>query len=528
MRKFFVFSTSISLIFGSLIGQEEGCIAPFLPAEPVALAPVDVVSSTLSNQWEIQIFEEEINRRGGIAQRTSGFFNPLFDSRYRKEWLNNLQVLGRKTTDDGRRTELELFLQKAFRSGTVVEGGMVIEKEFNPLFALTAPWKRINRTQLYFTIDQPLLRRFLYSPETVAEQVAYLEWRAVKYDFVQAVANNVRNSVSFYWDLVAAKKIWDARKDSVKRLEKLSRAVERLIKKEQVAESEIFQQYAEIEREKRRRTQAAQDVFTTLNQVLFAMGQPAYPTSKILPELTLAEFPDVQGEEIPYESITAIALQNRWDLLAATLRIKERSLELRSARNALLPNLDVRGGGAMLNSTVGEDARPLFGSLESNLPQTNWFAELRFSVPIFRDDAKGAVRQFRAEKWQAFLNEEELSQQIQTELSTALRNQYSLRKQLEEAGEAVRWYETTLNAELRRLKEGYSTLFVVIDFQNRLTQATIEQILTQREYAQNLVDLLFLTGLLARPGECFDKVWVSDDLSLNPVLNLLQSRGDDA
>ena len=97
---------------------------------------------------------------------------------------------------------------------------------------------------------------------------------------------------------------------------------------------------------------------------------------------------------------------------------------------------------------------------------------------------------------QAFLEENQLWSTIYSDIATALREQIELVDELYYANKAAEWYEIALRDEILRTKAGHSSLFFVIDFENRFRRTLIERVNVQRQYAQNIARLLFLTGTL--------------------------------
>ncbi len=114
--------------------------------------------------------------------------------------------------------------------------------------------------------------------------------------------------------------------------------------------------------------------------------------------------------------------------------------------------------------------------------------------------------QRQAELTQSILSESQLNESIRTEIANALRNQLELIDELYFAGQAVDWYSTALSDEIARLKQGYSSLFIVIDYEKSLRQTTIEKVLVESNYAENIVELLFQTGTLVNYDKCTDGV----------------------
>ena len=99
-------------------------------------------------------------------------------------------------------------------------------------------------------------------------------------------------------------------------------------------------------------------------------------------------------------------------------------------------------------------------------------------------------------------------------MATALQNHYALLEQMRHADESAKWYKTALEDETKRLKEGYSTLFIVIDYENNLSSSMAERVLVYRAFSQNIADLLYLTGRLVTPYDRCDRVMIANVRSM--------------
>ena len=481
---------------------------------PLEIDLADVVRSTLENQWNIHLAEEDVEQQCGIYQSTHGVFNSTLESRLDQTWRHQLQARGVKTTKDGYLTSFDLAVTKLDPLGTETSFGTAIDRDKNEVTLF--PFKRENIFTLFFTIDQPLLRRFIYNDERANEIISCMELKALKWELIQTIAAQVRESVQRYWDLAFAKELLGIREESMKRREDIAISTQSLIEGGQMASSELNQQYAEIFVRKRQEENAEQGVYAAYNNLIFAMGgdveEHKLPRDCQVPELVLEKFPelDKRKKNCQGEHLFELASKNRGDLIAAKWRIESSHVLLKTASNSLLPEVNLTGRVDVRNHSVNTKAKSFLGATWRRRPQSDWTAGVTFSYPLCNDEAKGDYRRRLAENTQAYIEEDQLFANIQTDIATALRNHFSLVDQLHFANESVKWFERTLEDEKRRLKEGYSTLFVVLDFEDRLSDAMIDRLSVYTAYAQNLVDLLFFTGTLVQPDEELKKMYLAD------------------
>lgn len=477
---------------------------------PITLSLSEAVTSTLQNQWNVKIAERGVDKQCGLAMAARGPFDPKFGGGYKTSWLLDTQVFGFKTGDNGAIDSASVFVEKLTRLGTRIALDAGVQKEHNPSFLFGNPFNRTNQTTVTFLLEQPLLRRFKYNQDSINEIVNDIEYEALQNELIQTMATNVRSTLFQYWDLVASEKVVNINKNAEKILEALASATERLVAGGRVAASELNEQFAELARNNKDIIAAQQGVFSSFNSLLFEMGINRCQFPLELPELKLEEFPAFIAEKCDWslDHLFCLALQNRGDLLAAQNRIEETQWELRLASQNIYPNLDLRVGYDFFNSQINRRSKPFFSSTESHLAQRNYTVEVNLSVPLTNIEAWGEKKRRVEEEAQAYLAENRLQENILSEVTTTFRAQIELLDQIYYAQKSVEWYEKALKDELSRYKEGYGSLFIVIDFENRLRLTLVEQVRIQSEWAKNIVDLLFLTGALVQKDPCSSEIRV--------------------
>lgn len=489
---------------------------------PQSIRLSEVVTYTLFNQWDIKVSIEEVNRQKGILQIASGAFDYTLDGFERKGWKKNVQMVGYKSDKSGHIEATGLSLEHTARIGTTFSLKAENVREFNPIFLVNSiPYNRINNYVVSFVIDQPLLKNFVYNPKFTNERIRRLNVASARYAMVQTVSAQIRDVVGAYWDLVGAQKVYIIERDKKKRLIDLAKKSLLLIRGGQLNTTELDQQYAEIYRQDRIIILVQQSVYAALNQLLFLMGGVEGCPPIDVPKLMLEEYPDFHNAfgELQTCRLVDLAIKNRPDLTAQNLKTWGTWVQLESAKHNLLPSLNVKVEGNVHNFALNRKAKPFFGAADSRLPERDLSVEVNFSVPLYNDEFIGDLRRSRAENWQSNFNEAKLIEDIKYSVATTVRNHYSLIEQLKAAAEAVRWYKITLKDERRKLLEGFSTIFIVVDFENRLSAAMSDEVRTYNEYAKNLVNLLYLTGTLVEYNCPINQVSLSNMTNINHLFN---------
>lgn len=495
---------------------------PPQPLPPQAKIPLSIViGEVLKNQWDILIAGEDIRRQAGVVQNAAGPFDTRLDSDATHVRMFNVQLDGLKLDKNGYTDTANMSLTKKSRIGTQTTVGARFYKTYNPILLFTniPPTRRLSTFDLFFIIDQPLLRGFINNQDYIHEKVTKVEFRAVTFDFVQTVSNQIRDVMQTYWNLVAQGKLIEIRMKSQEQLKELVRYTKRLIEAGEFAATETFQQYAEIERELTQELAVQTDLNTTYQQLLYEMGRRD-PRAKAPENLLLDNFPQVIATEklYPLQDLLEIAWKNRADLMSAQLRAEETFLLLKEANNEVLPHLNLRGRADVLNSEVDPHVPNLFSASSSRNPEIDLAVTIEFSYPLCNNAALGNQRAVSAESRQAILTQEKLTETIRRNLTAVYQNHRTLIRELMAARNSVKWFQDNLNAEIKRLREGYSTIFIVIDFQRRLNDALSREVDVYRQYAQNFVELLYNTGTLVSYDECERVACIADFNDLNVVM----------
>lgn len=480
------------------------------PCPTYSLNAKEVVFSSLDYQWRIQVTEREVDRREGIVQASKGPFDPRVGGGYTHQWLHDTQTFGFKSGKDGNLDSLQVFLEKLTRLGTRFSLNGEITRELNPSLSFDNSFIRTNATTLTFFVDQPLLKRFRYNEESVNEAVNQLELDAVRNELTQTMAENVRDAMRLYWDLAAAQKVVTINENAQNILLALASATDKLVQGERVAASELNEQFAELARNNRELVASQQVVYTLFNSLLFKMGMRRDCFEIELPTLELDEFPPFSVDKSLWDldHLICMAMHNRGDLIAAQFRVQEGDMRLRLANQDIYPELNIRFGYDLFNSQINQKARPFFSSTETHKAQNDYTVAVNFSYPLFNNLARGEKRRREEEKIQLGLEEDFLSEDIRQLIASAFRNHMELIDQVHFQKKSVTWYEKALRDEILRFKEGYGSLFIIIDFENRLRLTLVEEARLLADWAKNLVELLFLTGALIERNPCTDEMQI--------------------
>jgi outer membrane protein TolC len=231
-----------------------------------------------------------------------------------------------------------------------------------------------------------------------------------------------------------------------------------------------------------------------LKAILYPGTQPRTWDAEIAPTTPLPEPPDAALDLIPrWGSAWVVAQESRSELRQQRLQIESREVELVRAASDRRPSLDL-----LLSSRSrgfdGDSADAFDKAIGWDFPQNT--AALTFSVPIGNRTARNALERARADLRAARLSYDQLESQIIAEVRTAIRQVTYSVQAVAAADKNHELAKRQLEAEQARYREGLSTNFLVLEFQQQLAEALYSRNLARVNLAKSLVNLQQSQGIL--------------------------------
>lgn len=394
-------------------------------------------------------------------------------------------------------TTAHVDISKKMREGTRLLFSVDIDQYHNPIFCP----KRLNVGRTTLEVDQPLLRDNGYGLDYMTELSNRQEVSAIRYDTLQTISQQVFNTISLYWDTLTQKRLVQAQTESEKRLEEIVEKVKFLIQREQLAPADLMQPLAQLSAQVVSRVQTEQNYFDVQQQLRFAMGEwdETRPCEK--KEFALIDdFPTTHINPMALPSIFChlfpAVFNRRFDILASNIREGVYVLLLKGAKNLELPRLDVVGRVTFTDFKTCSKSEEFFSSFNYTQPQKDITVGVVFSTPFYRDEAKGLIRQRQAQWAQTQAQTQQLKQQALADINAALKDQLNLQQEAQRAKDAVDEYTQLIKNERKKLLAGYSTIFILLNFEASLTNAALTYIQLQGQMAKNIARIRFLTGTL--------------------------------
>jgi outer membrane protein TolC len=187
------------------------------------------------------------------------------------------------------------------------------------------------------------------------------------------------------------------------------------------------------------------------------------------------------------------ALKNRPDLIEARIAIEKSNVAIRFRKNQLFPNVDLVGGYGGIG--IDPQASTAINNTYSFL-NPNYYYGVVLSVPLDNVTERNSYRASKASKQIAELQLKKAEQDVLVQIADLVNRVQSRFSQIGSTHQARVYAEAALAAEQKKLQNGLSTAFVVLQLQETLTAARTAEFQAMADYNKILAQLAFAEGTI--------------------------------
>jgi outer membrane protein TolC len=162
--------------------------------------------------------------------------------------------------------------------------------------------------------------------------------------------------------------------------------------------------------------------------------------------------------------------------------------------NQLFPSLDLVGGYGGLGSDVNSGGAALGDAFSFRNPEYSYGIVATF--PLANIAARGSYRASKEAKQIAELELRKAEQDILLQISDLINRVDSRFSQVASTRQARTYADQALEAETKKFQNGFSTSFVVLQYQEILTSARSAEIDAMVDYNKILAQLAFAEGTI--------------------------------
>ena len=363
---------------------------------------------------------------------------------------------------------------------------------FNPAFD----------SNLNLNLTQPLLRDLTIDAPRLQIRVAKNNRQISDIQFRQTVINTIANVKGLYYDIIAAIDNLDAQRKSLALAQKLLEENQIKVRVGTLAPLDVVAAESEVASREEGVIVAEATVASSedaLKTAIFPKNDPETWALRIVP----TDRPKAEQREVNAAEAIKTALEKRTDILATRKALENNDLQLKFARNQVLPTFDLVAGYGATGIGGTQLIRDAFGGpVVSTIPGgygdalssvfgfdfPTWSVGVNFAYPLFNRQARAASAQARISKDQALANLTRLELEIAQEVRTAARGVETNYKRVQSTRAARTLQERRLDAEEKRFAAGMSTNFLVTQAQRDLADASVAEIRAILAYQKSLIE----------------------------------------
>ncbi|MDE2059097.1 MAG: TolC family protein [candidate division NC10 bacterium] len=345
---------------------------------------------------------------------------------------------------------------------------------------------------LTLSITQNLLKNFGVDVNTAPIKIARNNQAISVTQFRQQANQVITNVHNAYWNLVFAIENLEVQKRSLRLARELEDLNKARVRAGVAAPVEVTQAEAQAAAQVQNVILAEKAIKDAEDQLKLIIN---FPDGERIWARTILPTNQPPFEVVPVNAEASIqeALEKRPEYAAQKLTIQNSDLNLRVARNQLLPSLQLQGNVGLngLNGSAGGDLDRLTSG-----DFTQWSAALVLTYPLGNRSARSAFIQAKLTDDQARVSLLNLKRQIISQVREAVRRIEADVRRVEATRAARVLAEEQLRVEQKRLEAGVTTTFNVLSFQRDLAAAQASEIQAITTYNQDLANLELQKGTI--------------------------------
>ncbi len=337
-----------------------------------------------------------------------------------------------------------------------------------------------------------LLRGFMVNEENAQFQQAELSGPQAEIKVAQKRQDLYLAGAVQYWDWQVAVRQAEMVKRALAVAEERVVQVEGLAKGGKVAPLDVVEVSQEVQKRREAAIAAQRKVEYEqykLSLFLWENGEPVTPRPEWAPEFQ-GETPLPTKEEVAAYKVEA--KEARPEVRELYIEAKINNIDIKLAKNKLLPLLDLEGG-------------PTKGAADW-VVGLGYRVGLHAEVPVFQREGRGKVMAAEVNQQQLALKQLYTEQQVSIDVDNWLSAQVRARDRVTAATEALRLAKTLEEGERTRFNMGATTVLFVNLRERNVVESAYQLYRAQADYAVSRGGMLWARGALAKP-------WAESELS---------------
>ncbi len=365
---------------------------------------------------------------------------------------------------------------------------------------------------LTFGFTQPLLRNFGFKVTRREIIIARNNLDISENTFKRNLQDTVYEVENAYWNLVYSIENLKVRKQSWKLAQDLLDKNKRAVEVGTMAPIEILSAQSAVASREADILEAELSVKNNEDTLKTIINLDAEEEKAGLAKIIPLDKPAYEKKEVTLDEALLTAMENRPDLNATRIDLKNKEIDLSYSKNQLLPNVNLQvsyWAPGISGTRIFYDPSDPFGDPIGSSPGApseawrdafdlkykNWSIGVTLSIPFDTLLSRAAHAQARVNLEQSMLQVKNQEQQIFLEIKNAVRAVQTNYKRAQAYKIARELAKETLEAEEEKLKVGISTPYFVLQYQTELVTAQTNELRAIIDYNLSLAFLNRALGI---------------------------------
>ena len=460
---------------------------PSIRGPRLALSIREAVSIALARNFDITIagFDPDIAESNVIRERSAFDPQAVVETNISKSKLGSSNSVFNRTGGIRESDTLGIAAGIRQRLITGAEYSLILRNIRESTNSPQNVFDPSYQTSLTFTIEQPLFKNFGIDINQARIRVAMTTKEQTLHDYRSQVIKTVDAVQQAYWNLVFSIENLQFRKKSLDLAKDLLRRNKIQVEVGTLAPIEITEAEATVASREEALLVAEREVKDredTLKMLLNVAEKPSSWAISIQPR----DKPKFRNVRVNEMQLTLDALRKHAELENARLEIDKRQIDMKVARQNLLPEVNLNASAS--NNSLAESEGKAFEEQFKNERYT-FSGGVTFRMPIGNRQAKANYRRAQLRHARTVATYHQTQQAIMEEVRRNARRVRVNVKRIEATRVARRLAEERLDAQEKKFKVGLSTSRDILEDQERLANSLTQETRALIDYHKSLAAL---------------------------------------
>jgi outer membrane protein len=484
---------SLALLAGllsSTSAQSDSPAAPVAATAPAKLTLEECVARALDKNFAVLIQTIAASQAKDAVIISQAAYDPIFGASWQKAvqqspvafYSTSTTAGGAKPTTDNQGTTLT-FTQPVITGGTVTASYALTRDSSNTVQTLLNP---SYNARAAINLTQPLLQGAGADYNRVTIQIAQIGEKIANLNLKSSVLSTIYNVETAYFNLVFAREQHLVALDSVKLAQQL--LDENITKRNTgvLTDLDVVQAQTGVATAQSQLIGFKRAMDNAADTLLQALGEREFASP-----VGAVEFPALTPLSPSFANSYKLARDNGPNLAVIQSTIEQYKLQALRAKRSNQAQLNAVGGASY--SSAEHSYTDAFSSVWSG-PGYNWNLGLTVSIPLGMRATRAQYRQALANVQSEQTVLDQTDQTLMVQVRAAVRAVESNQQGVAAATEAVTLSQKQYELQKAKFDAGVATSFLVLQAQNQLETARLNQLQAESNLRQALANLRFLEG----------------------------------